>query len=461
MLLKKNYVKYCLSIMAVTALVVASGCAKATDAVSAATAGVDLSDLPNASDMVKTNTSSSNARVDLSQFRIGASIGDIFAVSGTPPILSQINDNNADTYFWNGLVATFNQQNYNPTQSEKQQFWGGADGGPGGGGACYMSQSVAQSFGRMLEAGTSLCYMRNMPTATSGVTLDTAIAAAELFSQQADDKIVKVAASMPGEGTMHVFIKVFGSNTVTSDVYKVRLWFCQNGVSDGSEEVSVNTASGVYSASSEHSGQWGTGKSTISAYLKQNTAGAFVFDSSKSRTADSHFQGDWGTFKGNVTITSDDKIYAKMLNKNSYNNTEWINKNYTVASFSGSNLADLRFLAGGFKGASSGTGYSENSYSGGTEFQNTHYVATNTSTLKTEAELLDFTTDSYYASITSPSIDVSSNDCSATPNINVTMDFADAAVAAISAKCEGEKLLENMNYCNSAAVQAAQQKTWQ
>ncbi len=415
-----------------------------------ALSSVNLSSLPSLSDMAKSNSAAA----------LASSLDSYLAVSGTPPTIASLTDANADTYFWNGMVAAINTAQV-ATASQKAQYWGGVDAGVGGQGACYMSQMVGESFGHMLQAGTSMCYMKNMPTATGGVTISSGTGST-LFAQGAAAKVVKVTASMQGQ-TMIVFIKVLGSDDVTSDVYKVRLWFCDNGAaaaSTGNEEFIINKASSSFTATTDHNDNGGQGQSTVSAALSVGADGTISFDPTKDRTASMVYKGAWGKFKGSVTITSANKILAKMFNENTWGGNTWKNHNYAVASFSGSSVKTLKFLAGGYKGRSYNEGDRDRTYVGGTEFRDTYYVAATTSALATEAGLMNFATDSFYTSNAVSAFAAGATDsCSAPSDVQVTMDFANASVAAISEKCEGERF-DNYSYCNSAAIQAANARLW-
>lgn len=475
-MLKKSLsyqVRLVASSLVVSSLAIINGCAKATtsSASSSSTLGSDvsLSSLPSISGMVKTNSSSSSARLDLSN--LGRDLASSAASSGTPPILVSIDSvAEADTYFWNGLATTLSSNSHTITQDEANQFWGGVDGGVGGGGACYMAQNVGQSFSQMMQSGNSLCYMKKIPTAASGVTSTFTGVAADTFKQAAADRLVRVDVSgNPGgddqgggggsNSQMKVFIKVFGSNNVTSDVYKVRLHFCgESGdpsVVDSSEEFIVNKASGVYTSVNQQNNSNGKGKNSITAALKLDSGGKLVFDPSKERAAEAHYQSDqWGSFKASIKITAQNQLISKMMNSGSYGS----NNNYSVADFTGGSLSELRFLAGGFKGSYSPSGGGDaHSYSGGTEFRDTHYVSVTSSSLKTTAEAIDFSSDSFYSSLAAPSVDLSGLTCDATPDAIITMDFNNAGVQAIAQECEGDRLSgDNFRVCDSGVIQTAQ-----
>ncbi len=436
-----------------------SGCANSSSSsgsTGATISSVGLDSLPSASSMVATNSGGTSSRVRHNGRLENASVG------ANVPLVTSLKAN-ADADFWNGLVATIEGFSSGPGAGYyhaniyplSQEFWGEVDGGPGGNGACYMAQSVGESFGRMLENGTSMCYMKNIPEAASGFTITSGgVAKADLFSQGAEDRLVKIDT-----GSQDVYIKIYGTNTVTSDVYKVRLHFCTSSVVTGKEQVEVNKASGLYSASSVHSESGGTelGNSSISAYLKQNADGTLAFDPSKDRVATSSFHGTWGDFKSEMTITPANYIYSKMRNVSSWGS----NSTYSISGFSGSSFATLKFNEAGYKGTSS-YGSSSQNFSGGTEWNGSYYASRTSSDLKTSAELMDFTADTFFNSSmgTPDTSDLSSLNCTDTPDVTATMDFTDSAIIAIQTTCEGDRFTD-YDMCNGASVQDAMNKIFQ
>lgn len=424
-----------------------------------------LSQLPDPASMVSTSTSST---------------GMSFAtISGTAPLMMNLKTD-ADTYFWNGLVAKIGAGSWSSlTLSERQNdahsFWGGVNGGPAGQGGCFMAQNTAQVFGRLLESAGSSCYMKNMPNAASGVTITPTPLGGNggIFSQEAADKLVKVSVTGNtgegdggGDGTMDVFIKVFGSNTVTSDVYRVQLYFCKTGAVDGYETFEVNKSTLAYSASSVHK-ESNTSKfsSSVSAHLTSGTSGSLAFDPTKDREVTMNGLFNTDTFRAKITITSDNLIYSLMNHSNSNGGNSFSDKISSVAQFSGDDANTVRFLAAGFNGYQSFTtsgGSDSHSFSGALEWHDTYYasIATSDSELYTKANATNLSTDSFFTESTSPNVDFSGLDCTSTADYRVTMDFTDGHVKAIKETCDGDHKVRgsDSNYCWGGSVQTAQQK---
>lgn len=422
-----------------------------TDSTGASVSG--LSSIPDLTTLIQTNSSTSTAR-------IAGKVRDIAAVSGTAPLVSALKAN-ALQYFWNNSVSCSSQQTAG-------NFWEGM-------GKCHMAQSVGESFGRMLEAGTSMCYMKNIPTkAPAAVTVSKgSVAAADLFKASASDTMYKI--SITGEESAEtIFIKTFGTDGIGAGNYKVQLYFCRNGENaapNGHEIIHYNKADGKLTISHSHNETQTQGGQTVShtgsmnlgAYLKDKD-GSVVIDPSKDRTALAHFGGSWGVFKSDLTITS-----TNLIKNKGYGSFSWSgggqtstgsHKEYTVSEFSGSSLADLRFLAAGFKRKDSNTFGGQtytHSGSGATEWQDTHYAGVASSSLRTEAETADFDTDTFFtADLSAPSVDLSAYSCSATADVELTLNMAHADMANIQTACEKERF-NDYDMCNADSIRQAEQ----
>ncbi|MDB5037399.1 MAG: hypothetical protein JWQ35_927 [Bacteriovoracaceae bacterium] len=429
-----------------------------------------LSQLPDPSSMVSTSTSSTSL--------IHA------AVSGTAPLITSLTDTTVDQYFWNNVLAAINGTDYSGgTLSHKQmlahEFWGGdvADGGPSGNGGCFMAQNVAQIFGNLLQAAGNACYMKNIPSVATGVTITPTPSGGNthLFDQKAADTLVQISITPPAGGggdnfPEKVFIKVFGTNTVGASDYKVQLYMCSGGSVNESDVFEVNNATLAYTQSNVSShGTDGVFSTSVSATLA-SASGGLTFDSTKDRSVTMNGNqtnsGQTNLFKGKVTITSDNLLYALMNQKNSGNGQTFTNKNSSVAQFSGSDANTVRFLAAGFNGlngnGTDGTGFIQN-WSGAVEWHDTFYaaVAPANNDLYTKATATSLTTDSFFSSLTAPTADFSGLSCTDTADFAVTMDFSDPNVAAVRTQCDGNHQLGNGSYCWSGAAQQAQQTIMQ
>ena len=374
------------------------------------------------------------------------------AVSGTAPLLKSLSSSNVDTYFFGGSIANLAAWSANPSSLTTAQKlatarnYRGQNGYAGGQGACRMAQETGSVFDRMLSNGTSACYMRKMPGAT-GAPSDT-------FAKGQEDKLVRVHVSHMsddhGPGEMYVNIKVFGSNNSSAGSYKASLYFCAGTsgtpMSDNGYEVfEFNKATGQFTSSSYGASH----NSEAKAFLKK-VGDQILVDAARDRSA--VFKSTYGgqSYKAEVVITGTNKVYNKAYNSGSWGSS----RNYSVASFTGASMSDLRFTAGAFKGRGESTGCTywngvttvacdPWSYDGGTEFQNTSYVSTTSSSLYAELASVNLQTDSFFSDLTVNAADLTQFDCAATPTATLEMDFATPAVIAVAAECEGERLFDN------------------
>lgn len=457
-------------------------------AASLSSALTDLSKIPDASSMVQANGRHFSSTEQLRPLRAGLGLlntsFDLRDVVGTPPLVKDISESNFDGYFWNGLVAQINGYSTpawstivadnSPSglalkQTLTSQFWGQdtTTPGPGGNGACNMAMSTVEALARMMEGAGTMCYMKNMTTVTSAGVTVTGSTQADAFKQEAEDKLVKVhVTNMPSgprnrPGTdMDVFFTIKGSNTVTSDKYAYSMYMCLAGNVTDKESLEVNKSTGVITMTNERDGEGDKGYNQVTAYLTTDSAGNVAFDSSKVRTALSNHSGSWGTYKGQISISGDNLITSRRL----FSNPGWgSNKDFSISSFSGSNVNTLRFREAAYKGISTPLVGDSHSFSGVTEFQTDHFVSVASSAISTSTDFTstDVATDTFYADGSVPTMDTTGLNCSATPAVTVTMDFADPNVAAIGLVCEGNKMNDfNYGLCYGTSVNSAMSRLW-
>lgn len=124
-----------------------SGSSGGTSGTSGSTAAVgSMDDLPDVSTLVSTSASGSLSALSAKD-----------AVSGTAPLLKDINASNINTYFWDGLITTLTGTAVGAiTQSQAESFWKGE-------GSCRMAQAVGHSFQNILQGGTRASVTCRMP----------------------------------------------------------------------------------------------------------------------------------------------------------------------------------------------------------------------------------------------------------------------------------------------------------
>jgi hypothetical protein len=421
---------HCLSVVAVAALSTSIvGCGS-----SSSSNGVDLGSLPSASQLVATNGSSSSfSRA---------------AVSGTPDIVTDLAI--ADFYGDLGDRVTAG----NPTLAcalEVQEFFGSSDGGIGGDTACWMSQTVAGAVSNLMSNSGSVCYMKNIPNATSGVTITPAGTDPDtVFAQTSEDKVVKVLVSDP-EGDQTVFIKVHGSSNpeVGATKYKAELWFCNPDDSiSGHETFIVDTNANTFTATGVNDDGEGANTFNMSAKILIGTDGSVTFDATQERSATVQWVGTSGDkFKSEIVISGDNIVTAKDKSEGTWGS----NDNIVKAEISGSGISSLRFLQGAIRGYSTHQEGDPHTFSGAVEWQTSLYRAVASSDLLTALDADYRTEDSFYDSAASITPDFSGLSCDTTASIEITMDFESEGVAAIQEICEGDRF-EWTDICNGNDV---------
>jgi len=256
---------------------------------------------------------------------------------------------------------------------------------------------------------------------------------------------------MPGESDQDVFIKIHGSDEAGGDNYKTTLYFCSSGTTGGYEILTVNKSTGTFTTTDVGSEGGASKSSSVTAYLTVDGSGNIIFDKSKSRSATStYYQSGGNIFKGDVTITATDLIYAKR-----YFSSVWgVNRNYSISGFTGSSFDNLRFTEAGYTGKDQRSGSGSHNYAGSAVFNSTHYTTDTSNALYSEVSGYDFTADSFFTSISAPTVDTSGYSCSATPDAEVTMDFSNSDVQAIQTACEADRF-DNYTMCWGSAIQNA------
>lgn len=438
-----------------------------------------LSDLPSASEMVATSESSSSVL-----FRP--------VVSGTPPLLSELvaTSSLAVSSFWGDSLITALADPGQVNEGTIRRYFGESAGLEGGEGACRMTENVARSFETLLQAGGSLCYMKNIPGAILAADVSPSFDGnvTEIFDQSTSDRVVQVNVVNDGESedsSEKVFIKVYGSSneSVGSSNYKVDLWFCNDDtdVLRGYEQINVNKTTGLISQTSRHNDDNGGNLVVIEGFLKKSGS-SFTYDSTKERTATvNHSYNDSfgsGVFKGLVKMTANNQIITKQYSKNTFDpgdgpDRTWRDQLFAIGNFTGSGVKNVRFTEGGFSGESvelDGGGnptFTPHTYKGGTEFQSgdvSMYFATPDSDLAQTAEdSADFSGDTFYTQDLEPAtFDTSVYDCNVTPDYTISMDFAVEAIDAVRETCDGDRLSDSGNgsFCEPEAVRTARENIY-
>ena len=467
----KNLLAVGFSLLGLILVSCGSSTSGGTGGVTAATGTItSLTELPDVDTMVQGGATA----VDTS----GNIAAKTVTGASSAPALVDITSDTAKALFWKtdtgNMVDDINDAG-DVTQEQQSDFWTGE-------GSCRMAQMVGYSMQNIKQAGTSTCFMKNMPDVigVEGVVVasgsDPVTSTDTFFSKQADDFILKINVANEqdqgdgGGGSQIVYIKVYGTNSLSSaNDYNVDLWFCADTTStaNGSEQIRYNATTGTLTDTNLETGS-NIFSSTFAATVTTDSNGAPIFDSASDRTATNEFiqTGDFPGVDKNVVTVSGSKLFAKNYHHDDSN--DW--KNFAVAQYTGDTMSTLKFLQAGFKGIN-GTD-ENNSWEGSTEFQTNHYEGTglisalSDSGLVTATDNFTFAGDSFFDTVPADSdVDTSSlSDLSCNPTVNytITMDFADSAVQAVAALCQNN--FQNMNFCDSEAIQTARNlifQSWQ
>ncbi len=419
-----------------------AGCGTGASGNSSTVALTSLSQIPDVADIV----SGSDA----------ASLRTKSSVTGTPPILSSITQTNADTYFWNGLIAELNTAG-TATEEQRNTFWAGE-------GACRMAQATGYSFQNVIQGGSSLCYMKNAPSAAAGVTIVSGSVpdVSQIFNQSAGTRVVGVqitGSPNPDEDQpdQNIFIRVHGTDSeVGSAGYAADLWFCNEGNSTprGYETIRVNANE---LASTSYNSDFGTFGAVITASLVENASGDIMFDTTQERNAHVFFEGEGNNFEGFISV-SGDFLTSKIVQTGSFQENSFSMKNYIVSQFSGDSLSNLVFEAAGFHLENTFNDFT-NTFGGASEFHDTFYESLQEGDLFDLVDGFDFADDAFFEggseTLAGLAAAMANYDCSTTPDVVVSMDFNVPEVQAVAAICEN--FFQDMNFCDGDAIQEARQ----
>lgn len=381
-------------------------------------------------------------------------------VVGVPPTLAAIAAGDPTQLFWRpGVVAAIAAGS--ATQQQCNEFWaGGTDGASAGLGACRMAENLGQSFGRILQSENSLCYMRNFPTPANvragGVALVSGTLPGHditrLFSVPPNaDRVVEVQVT--GEDRdQRVMLRVANAdaNAAAGDLYQVDIWFCPltpGGAVRGVDHVTLASSGALTVLENEGNDDGSVSVNAVTGWVIGSGPGA-TWDTSQGRTADVAWGGQYGTFKSAVEITGDE-IHTRAWSV--FGGGDW--KSYTATRFSGTGSTDLRFLSGAFEERSG------SQTNGGTaEYRDPQYVAAPGLDLVAEVGGVDLLTDPFFGTAPAmPTVDATGFSCDTTADVVVALDFANPAVAAVKAACEGQRL-DGIQFCETdPSISSAEQ----
>jgi hypothetical protein len=413
---------------------------------------VSLTKLPNLSKIAA--SSSSSAQV----------------VTGIAPTLSEILTSGPTSTFWRpGVVSSI--ATGSPTPGQCGEFFSGQNDGESGGFlACYLTQNSGFALSEIVRAGTTMCYLKNMPTAevlrSGGMRVVRGAlpsgGISSLFSTPSGStpKIVKIGLSSGGEdgGASTGILKVFAADQIAAsgDLYKYEMVFCE-GDSRTPQEVEKTriTSAGAFISNSANVGGGGEGSrftGTVTAFLRAE-GGSFIFDSSRPRSASfsstTQFGGETFSNRSEVVISEGNELSNKEYSLSSRETR----KAYSVSAFSGSGVTSIRFLEGAIKQS-----FASGDFNGATEFRDSVYLSAPANRFVSSLSTVDLQTDPFFSGTPEPESITASVTCSTPADIEVEVTMENDSVRLITAQCESERLDGDVRFCSSQELEEAQNR---
>ena len=423
---------------------------KALSQVSSILKSKGITKLPSASTLVSSSSSSKSSAQIIEELSLAA-------VSGTPPTLLGISLNSIKNLFWlPGVVDAIGAGTANRAQCA-EFLSSDIDGHSGGLGACQMAEAVGHSFQSLLDAETSLCYMKNLPTKTNlkagGIKLNKGTFPdgdiRKLFSPGESRRLVKVNVPPINElgPTESIFIRVSSQTSLSKSklLYQAQLYFCPEGQPGprGVNFIEVSSKGELSVVASNRADPFGGGANAISVrgFLTPLTSST-DWDPTKTRTSTIALIQDDGarTLKADFSITAEQLIFIKQRATFS----DSIAKNYAVTHFSGSDVNTVSFLEGAYKGEDTINAVSRE-FNGAAEYRDVFYAAAPANYLVPQLTAVDLT-DSFFTEDPSITLDTSPYSCSAKPNIEITLTRGNSALNSSLGPCFHREF-QNTEFC--------------
>ena len=388
------------------------------------------------------------------------------AVSGEPPLLLDIPNDPANTFWQPGHVDAIANGTASPDQCNS--FWAGNnDGESGGFGACNMAEGLGRALELAADGGTSLCYMKSFPseanlqaggiTVVSGTLPDDDIT--KIFAPGDSPRIVQVdISSFPtsgeeeeGEQDHSIFIQI--SPKSDTFFYKAELWFC-DGTGEGAQVTGTDiieiAKSGRITTRNENIESEGTFYSEFQGFLRPARGGVLQYDKDRPRTVEAGYLSQQDSFKVEMTLRG-----GQVELKSRSGSGEFPFMNASLMRFSGNSPEEVRFRDGAFRSIFNG----DDGLSGVTEWRDTYYAAAPGSSLieKIQSEE-EMNNDPFFQSGPETNFDFSPYSCGVAPDIHVALNFSNQTLSASVSDCQLEAF-RNLDFCfGNNEINTAQQE---
>ena len=194
------------------------------------------------------------------------------------PTIPEIPESDIENLFWrDGVIERLIAGN--PTPDDCNEFFNSSTNNQSGGMlACYGTSESGRTFEQLQQSATSICYLRSVPEASSGIELVSGTLPAggmsAIFAPPATgSRLVKVQISDPQFGTQEMFINIFAqSNSVA---YRHIIYSCNGTETIDGEELSVSS-SGLYRSSHLGTGEGEGGNAVGGRELEELIAHSFL-----------------------------------------------------------------------------------------------------------------------------------------------------------------------------------------
>ena len=425
---------------------------KALSKVSSILKSKGITKLPSTSTLVSSSSSSTSTATLLEELSLAA-------VSGTPPTLLGISLNSIKDLFWlPGIVDAIGDGN--PNRAQCLEFLSSdIDGHSGGLGACQMAEAVGHSFQSLLDAETSLCYMKNLPTKTNlkagGVKLvkgefpDSDIR--KLFSPGESKRTIKVNVPPINElgPTESIFVRVSSQASLTKhkQFYQAQLYFCPEGKDEprGFNIIEVSEKGEMTLTASNRADPFGGGASSILVRgFITPLSSSTDWDPSRTRTSTIAVIQDDGarTLKADFSVTADQLIFIKQRATFS----DSIAKNYAVTHFSGNNVNNVSFLEGAYKGEDTINSVSR-TFDGAAEFRNIFYASAPANYLVPQLAAVDLS-ESFFTESPTIVADTTVFSCKAKANVEIILTRGNDTLNNSLGPCFHREF-QNVEFCRT------------
>lgn len=395
-----------------------------------------------------------------------------FAVSGTPPKVSEITPATALAYFWSddggitNVIDTINDAG-TATQDQADRLWQGEF-------ACRMAQTVGHIGQELQSVGMSTCMLKNLTSDavvnSGGETLVSGEIAdlTQLFVQDETTRHVRIdIAGMPEFETPEdadlgaperVDIIVHGTSSVEgADAYDINLIQCNSSnvplwvekTRVTADTFTIKMSDTGYSANFTLDGTFGvidSGDGVIIDPESDRSIGIYV---------DGFNGGNNFKFKALVGITSGGALTIRAVDSFDQGSGRVF-----VESAYQEDAGDLQMESA--EGQLHWDAMSEPEIKG-VEFQDDSYAAIALADISSTVTGFDFDADSFFTETLAADSEIAgfltdttlAGYCTATPDVEVTLDFSVAELLAVLSTCEPQ--FNDMNFCEGDAVSAARQ----